>query len=248
VRWSGWCDPHLYLSLAAGGAAYGPVAVDEAPIAADPFGNLLQIDVSRPLARWAREKRTHPVVDQLAEVVDRDGISGLVHGVLVPFEARPLGLTQRLPGFSLIVRPAVSQSSSPGRLPRADGPGLGRRVRRMAIKPHRMNPTRNRPAKYVQGIHPAAIRKAEMPAAMKSRAMSTKKRDAIRAQRTGPLAVPLPFRSLQAVPQWRFSECPRVAERGDPTQERWLLPRVHAKRHPSDAAPVTCEDCSCIVL
>src|SRR5215210_8788315 len=83
MRWRGRCDPHLHIPLAAGGAPYGPVAVDEAPIAADPFGKLSQIDVSRPLARRAGEERAHAVVDELPERIDRDGVVRLVHRRMV---------------------------------------------------------------------------------------------------------------------------------------------------------------------
>jgi hypothetical protein len=78
MGWRRRCDPHIYLPFAAGGAPYGPAAVDEAPVAPDPFSKPFQVDVAdvEPScfqARWTRQECAHAVVDQLAERVNQTG-------------------------------------------------------------------------------------------------------------------------------------------------------------------------------
>src|SRR3954451_8812606 len=117
--------------------------------------------------------------EQLVCRGDLEGCAGLaIRADLGP------SLAQRLPGFSLMVRPAASQRSSPGRPPRAEvgSAGVGRRVLRKATKPQTISPTTTAMTGYVQGIHPAATRKAAMPAVMRSRAMRANRRDAMGEQ------------------------------------------------------------------
>ena len=68
----------------------------------------------------------------------------------------------------------------------------------------------------------------------------------------GPLSLRQPkFSSVMAFMRTahiRVRMSPRDTERLDPTQEHRLLPRVQAKGHPSDAAPVACADYAGTVL
>ena len=57
---------------------------------------------------------------------------------------------------------------------------------------------------------------------------------------------------VAALAVYRFAETSRALAHSTSarfrSQEPWLLPCVHAKRHPSDATSVTCADYLCIVL
>src|SRR5689334_3064923 len=77
-------DPHLHVPLATYGAPDRPAPVDEIPVPADVLSQPFKVDITprdppSSGAGGAPQEGAHPVLDQLAERVYRDGIGGVAH-------------------------------------------------------------------------------------------------------------------------------------------------------------------------